>query len=293
MGDARIVIRERGYFSLPRSAAQDDRLALETRGLLALMLSLPPDWDYTVTGLAVKAGCGRDKMRRMVRELEAVGYLVREQAHDEGGRFDGNVYVLQEIPPLSGKPDNGETARESPTPLDGFSVNGEEDNSTVVGKHRQRCEPSTAEPSTGFKAEQIREEKIMDRNIPPYSPPKGDGAEPRKRRSKTTPTWKPERFEGFWAYYPRGENRMGAVRAWDKLKPDDALIETIGRALQVLKASPAWRDGVGIPYASTFLNGRRWEDATAKRPAQSAKAQPVRRIEQPPDSQDGGWTWAE
>ena len=293
MGDARIVIRERGYFSLPRSAAQDDRLALETRGLLALMLSLPPDWDYTVTGLAVKAGCGRDKMRRMVRELEAVGYLVREQAHDEGGRFDGNVYVLQETPPLSGKPDNGETARESPTPLDGFSVNGEEDNSTVVGKHRQRCEPSTAEPSTGFKAEQIREEKIMDRNIPPYSPPKGDGAEPRKQRSKTTPTWKPERFEGFWAYYPRGENRMGAVRAWDRLKPDDALIETIGRALQVLKASPAWRDGVGIPYASTFLNGRRWEDAKAKRPAQSAEVQPVRRIEQPPDSQDGGWTWAE
>lgn len=293
MGDARIVIRERGYFSLPRSAAQDDRLALETRGLLALMLSLPPDWDYTVTGLAVKAGCGRDKMRRMVRELEAVGYLVREQAHDEGGRFDGNVYVLQETPPLSGNPDNGETARESPTPLDGFSVNGEEDSSTVVGKHRQRCEPSTAKPSTGFKAEQIREEKIMDRNIPPYSPPKGDGAEPRKQRSKTTPTWKPERFEGFWAYYPRGENRMGAVRAWDKLKPDDALIETIGRALQVLKASPAWRDGVGIPYASTFLNGRRWEDATAKRPAQSAKAQPTRRIEQPPDSQDGGWTWAE
>lgn len=294
MGDARIVIRERGYFSLPRSAAQDDRLALETRGLLALMLSLPPDWDYTVTGLAVKAGCGRDKMRRMVRELEAVGYLVREQAHDEGGRFDSNVYVLQETPPLSGKPDNGETARESPTPLDGFSVNGEEDNSTVVGKHRQRCEPSTAEPSTGFNAEQIREEKIMDRNIPPYSPPKGDGAEEKKkRRSKTTPEWKPERFEGFWAYYPRGENRMGAVRAWDKLKPDDALIETIGRALQVLKASPAWRDGVGIPYASTFLNGRRWEDAKAKRPAQSAKAQPVRRIEQPPDSQDGGWTWAE
>lgn len=133
----------------------------------------------------------------------------------------------------------------------------------------------------------------MDRNISPYSPPKGDGEEPRKRRSKTTPAWKPERFEGFWAYYPRGENRMGAVRAWDKLKPDDALIETIGRALQVLKATPAWRDGVGIPYAATFLNGRRWEDAKAKRPAQSANAQPVRRIEQPPDSQDGGWTWAE
>ena len=61
---------------------------------------------------------------------------------------------------------------------------------------------------------------------------------------------------------------MGAVRAWDKLKPDDALIDTIGRALQVLKASPAWRDGVGIPYASKLLREGFMKDFTAKRPAQ-------------------------
>ena len=243
MGETKIVIPERGYFSLPRNAAQDGRLALATRGLLALMLSLPSDWDYTVTGLAIKAGCGREKMRRMIRELEDVGYLAREQSHGEGGQFGGNVYVLQETPPL-----------------DGFWGNGECENTTVAQECRQR-----QKPSTGFRPEQIKK----DLNNPPYSPPKGDDAEePRKRRSKTTPEWKPERFEGFWAYYPRGENRMGAVRAWDKLKPDDELIETIGRALQVLKATPAWRDGVGIPYASTFLNGRRWEDAKAKRPAQ-------------------------
>lgn len=242
MGEAKIVIPERGYFSLPRNAAQDGRLALATRGLLALMLSLPSDWDYTVTGLAIKAGCGREKMRRMIRELEDVGYLVREQSHGEGGQFGGNVYVLQETPPL-----------------DGFWGNGKRENTTVAQECRQR-----QKPSTGFRPEQIKK----DLNIPPYNPPKGDDAEPRKQRSKTAPAWKPERFEGFWAYYPRGENRMGAVRAWDRLKPDDALIETIGRALQVLKASPAWRDGVGIPYASTFLNGRRWEDAKAKRPAQ-------------------------
>ena len=279
MGDTRIVIRERGYFSLPRSAAQDDRLALETRGLLALMLSLPADWDYTVTGLAVKAGCGREKLRRMVRELEAVGYLIREQAHGEGGQFSGNVYVLQDTPPL-----------------DGFSGNGDTVNLTVAQKHRQRSEPSTAEPSTGFRPEQIIDQQIIDRNIPPYNPPKGNVTEkPKRRRSaKTEPDWKPERFDGFWSYYPRGENRMGAVRAWDKLKPDDALIDTIGRALQTLKASEAWREGYGIPYASTFLNQRRWEDAAAKRPpVHSSKAAPARRLEQPPDSKDGGWTWAE
>lgn len=246
---------------LYKSAIRDTRLSFEMLGFLTYMLDKPPDWEFTISGMAKERGVGKDTVRRLVGRLEEVGYLMREQSHDGSGRFSANTYVLQEKPPLSENTDNGES--------------------------RRRETPSTEFPT------QSKNVETKAYNNPPYSPPKGDGAEPRKRRSKTTPTWKPERFEGFWAYYPRGENRMGAVRAWDKLKPDDALIETIGRALQVLKATPAWRDGVGIPYASTFLNGRRWEDATAKRPAQSAKAQPVRRIEQPPDSQDGGWTWAE
>lgn len=276
MGNARIVIPERGYFSLSRNAAQDDRLALSTRGLLALMLSLPADWDYTVTGLAIKAGCGREKMRRMIRELEDFGYLVREQAHGDGGKFEGNVYVLQD----------------KPSPLPQNPSNGEADEPTVAPKPRQRQKPSTV-----FRPEQIIDQKIIDRNIPPYSPPKGDGAEeakPKRQRAvKTVPDWQPERFEGFWAYYPRGENRVGAVRAWDRLRPDDALIERIGRALQTLKASEAWREGYGIPYASTFLNQRRWEDAAAKRPPARARAQPARRLEPPPDGENGEWTWSE
>lgn len=260
---------------LYKSAIRDTRLSFEMLGFLTYMLDKPPDWEFTISGMAKERGVGLAQVRRLVGLLEKAGYLLREQAHDDGGKFAKNVYVLQEKPPLSRNQYDGEPLK---SPLSG---------NADIGETRQREKPLSV------SATQSKNVETKAYNNPPYSPPKGDGEEPRKRRSKTTPVWKPERFEGFWAYYPRGENRMGAVRAWDKLKPDDALIETIGRALQVLKASPAWRDGVGIPYASTFLNGRRWEDATAKRPAQSAKAQPTRRIEQPPDSQDGGWTWAE
>lgn len=260
---------------LYRSAIRDTRLSFEMLGFLTYMLDKPPDWEFTISGMAKERGVGLAQVRRLVGLLEKAGYLLREQAHDDGGKFAKNVYVLQEKPPLSRNQYDGEPLK---SPLSG---------NADIGETRQREKPLSV------SATQSKNVETKAYNNPPYNPPKGDGEEPRKRRSKTTPVWKPERFEGFWAFYPRGENRMGAVRAWDKLKPDDALIETIGRALQVLKASPAWRDGVGIPYASTFLNGRRWEDAKAKRPAQSAKAQPVRRIEQPPDSQDGGWTWAE
>ena len=260
---------------LYKSAIRDTRLSFEMLGFLTYMLDKPPDWGFTISGMAKERGVGLAQVRRLVGLLEKAGYLLREQAHDDGGKFAKNVYVLQEKPPLSRNQYDGEPLK---SPLSG---------NADIGETRQREKPLSV------SATQSKNVETKAYNNPPYSPPKGDGEEPRKQRSKTTPTWKPERFEGFWAYYPRGENRMGAVRAWDRLKPDDALIETIGRALQVLKASPAWRDGVGIPYAATFLNGRRWEDAKAKRPAQSAKVQPVRRIEQPPDSQDGGWTWAE
>ena len=260
---------------LYKSAIRDTRLSFEMLGFLTYMLDKPPDWEFTISGMAKERGVGLAQVRRLVGLLEKAGYLLREQAHDDGGKFAKNVYVLQEKPPLSRNQYDGEPLK---SPLSG---------NADIGETRQREKPLSV------SATQSKNVETKDYIIPPYSPPKGDGEEPRKRRSKTTPAWKPERFEGFWAYYPRGENRMGAVRAWDKLKPDDALIETIGRALQLLKASQAWQDGVGIPYAATFLNGRRWEDATAKRPAQSAKAQTVRRIEQPPDSQDGGWTWAE
>ena len=119
--------RKKGFVVLYRAAAQDTRLSLESRGLLALMISLPDDWEYTVSGLAIKAGCGRDKVRRLLRELQAVGYLIREQSHDRGGKFSCNTYVLQdEAPPLDGNTVNGEN-RQRVTPSAGFSTQNNKD----------------------------------------------------------------------------------------------------------------------------------------------------------------------
>lgn len=110
--------RKKGFIVLYRDAAQDDRLSLEARGLFALMVSLPENWEYTVSGLAVKAGCGRDKVRRLLRELQAVGYLTREQSHDQGGKFSANVYILQDEAPLPEKPSTVKPSTEKP--LAGF-----------------------------------------------------------------------------------------------------------------------------------------------------------------------------
>lgn len=99
-------------------------------------------------------------------------------------------------------------------------------------------------------------------NNPPKAPRRGAG----RREPKKAPDWKPERFAGFWVYYPRGENKQGAIRAWDRLKPSDDLIDTMAKALTAQMRTEDWQRGIGVPYASTWLNQRRWEDEQ-KRPA--------------------------
>ena len=91
--------RGRGFTTIFNSVAQDERQTLATRGLFALIASLPKDWNYTVSGLAVKANASRYEVRKCLENLQEVGYLIREQGHDEGGKFAGNTYVLQSEAP--------------------------------------------------------------------------------------------------------------------------------------------------------------------------------------------------
>lgn len=97
----------------------------------------------------------------------------------------------------------------------------------------------------------------VDTHDTPLKPPQGGR---RSREVKTQPDWEPERFALFWSYYPRGENKQAAIRAWDKLQPSSELIDTMAQALKRQVASEGWTQGIGIPYASTWLNNRRWED---------------------------------
>ena len=77
---------------------RDKALSLKAKGLLSLMLSLPEDWDYTLSGLARICQEGRDAIRGAVTELERAGYVQRRQTVDENGKFSVNEYLIRERP---------------------------------------------------------------------------------------------------------------------------------------------------------------------------------------------------
>ena len=238
MDNRQIEIRRKKapYTNLPNQLIWDSSLRPQTRWVLIAMLSLPDDWDYSIRGLSVKTGLSKDTVAKMMAELEKAGYLKRKrQAHGNGGRFGRIAYILTDVA-FDFSEDSCFPDEEAPCP-----------NS-----------PYTALPYTENSPQQ---NTILQTNQqePPIIPQRGRRAKGPKK-PKAAPDWKPDRFAAFWDYYPRGESKQAAIRAWDNLKPDDDLLAVMGRALEIQKASKMWQDGIGIPYASTWLNQRRWTE---------------------------------
>ena len=72
-------------------------MSLKAKGLMSLMLSLPPEWDYSIGGLVAICKESHTSIRSALRELEENQYLIRERKNNEKGYFIYE-YTLYEIP---------------------------------------------------------------------------------------------------------------------------------------------------------------------------------------------------
>lgn len=88
----------RAYAAIPNAAMRDQRLSIEARGLLALLMTYSDDWVFRVDHLQKVATCGRDVLRRMLKELERAGYMVREVERGSSGRVAGTQWIIVDDP---------------------------------------------------------------------------------------------------------------------------------------------------------------------------------------------------
>lgn len=78
-------------------------MSLKAKGLMSLMLSLPPEWDYSIGGLVAICKESHTSIRSALKELEENQYLIRERKNNEKGYFIYE-YTLYEVPePHTGK----------------------------------------------------------------------------------------------------------------------------------------------------------------------------------------------
>lgn len=101
------------FTQIPNAWLRDESLSLGSIGLLAQLLSHRDGWSVTIESIAKVNGCGRDRIRAYVRELEASGYLARQQQRDESGVFGQAVWITTS--PSTDLPTTAEPTADKPT----------------------------------------------------------------------------------------------------------------------------------------------------------------------------------
>lgn len=263
------------YFSvIPADVRYDDRLPPNAKLLYCELTSMCAEQGYcnaTASELAEPYGLSDRTVRGLLKALEDGGYIYTDVLRDQDtGQIAGrNIYLasafaVQFLRAI--KAGNGALPSGIKLPL-----------------------------ASGIKFPQYL--NYSNNIYNPPKPPQGGTCEnvepkPKRRRGeyKAQAEVLPERFEGFWKFY-RGicpgnvnpGNRQDAINAWDRLGPDEALVDIMGKALVKQSRSDAWGRGLGVPHASTWLNKHMWEDDWGGGAEAAAQDTPKA------DSREGDW----
>lgn len=80
-------------------------------------------------------------------------------------------------------------------------------------------------------------------------------------------------FEKFWSAYPKKKSKGDAEKWWTTHAPTPELLEIIISSIEKLKESGDWKkeNGQFIPYPTTWLNSKGWEDESGGRESTNSK----------------------
>ncbi len=164
------VERTGDYTVMSNFHLKDKRLSLKAKGLLSQMLSLPDDWDYTLSGLSYINRESKDAIRSAVNELETAGYIRRRQTTDASGKFAANEYTIFERP-IEGEPMLDKPLSENPITVNPSAVNPLPENPTQLNTKKSNIQKSNTHgsnthsffPSAPAAAETDGQTEVMEK----------------------------------------------------------------------------------------------------------------------------------
>lgn len=88
------IAKTSNYVVMSNEFLRNKEMSLKSKGLLALMLSLPDNWDYSVDGLCSICKENVTAITAALKELEEFRYLIREKVH-RNGKFEWDYIVFE------------------------------------------------------------------------------------------------------------------------------------------------------------------------------------------------------
>jgi hypothetical protein len=221
------------YTQIDNAFLRDETISIEARGLGAYLLTNNEGFLVSAARLGQVCGTGRDKTRRILKELEDAGYLLREQSRDDG-KFAEDEFSMSDEKPRS------EPVTEKPST----------DNQGLVPAPHKKTIQKT-------KVEEDQQEPLSgqpDASVEPAPAAPIDNALSIERLDIAFASW--------YAKYPRKEGK-GQARAKyrekrkagvSELTLDLGVLEYV-RRLERDRVAPRY-----IKLPATWLNGECWDD---------------------------------
>lgn len=107
------VYKTRHYVSLNNEIFENDSLSWEAKGMLAYLLSRPPDWQVRVSDLINRSTCGRDRVYTIINELRNAGHIISQQLRNDKGHMAGKLYIVYEEKQIPEKKPEGKASSDS------------------------------------------------------------------------------------------------------------------------------------------------------------------------------------
>ena len=93
-----ITKKEKGFVQIPNSILSDPNISLKAKTVLAIMLSLPDNWDFSIEGISGKCKESKDCIAKAINELIDAGYVIRTKTRGANGRITKWEYEVFEEP---------------------------------------------------------------------------------------------------------------------------------------------------------------------------------------------------
>ena len=203
------VNKTENYTVMSNTHFKEKQMSLKAKGLLSMMLSLPTNWDYSISGLAAISKENESAIKSALSELKAFGYLVVTKKlpnETETGRIE-YTYDIYELPQSKQEAEKQEIEKQ------GVEIQGVENppqlntNKSITNESITNVSNTDIQPETRkrFKAPTLDEVKAYcqerKNNIDPerfidYYTAKGwkIGKQPMKDWKAAVRTWEKNKF---------------------------------------------------------------------------------------------------
>lgn len=92
------IKKEKDFVQIPNSILTSPDISLKAKGILALMISLPDNWKFSIEGIASKCKESKECTSNAIKELESAGYVKRSMKHGDDGKITGMENEIFEEP---------------------------------------------------------------------------------------------------------------------------------------------------------------------------------------------------